>query len=69
MATDPQNSPPAPRAAIGPRGRQGCAANIIAFIGFTFIGGAVLVALISFGPLIALAGIAAIAVGIWKVLA
>lgn len=60
--------PPAPRAPIGPR-RQGCLANVITFVGFTFIGGAVLVALISFGPLIALAGIVAITVAIWKVLA
>lgn len=59
----------APRAPHPVPRRQGCLANVITFIGFGFIGFAVLVALISFGPLIALAGIGAIAVAIWKVLA
>ena len=59
----------APRAPHPVPRRQGCLANVITFVGFAFIGGAVLVALISFGPLIALAGIVAIAAAIWKVLA
>ena len=61
MATDSNYTPP--RAPIGPR-RHGCAGTIFIFIGFAILGAAVFVALLSFGPLVAVAGIIAIGIAI-----